>query len=272
MIGDCFLRVRQHHRAAAEHRAQEDLQAAVAAHVIERGPDRRRTWRWPFRKDCPGKPGERVTDDLRCAGRAGREQQPFGLGSDRGWTSRLHRQPSSNDQGNAEVLPEGGVVADHGVNLGIGNHRREMFGPQVRRTQQHAAHDAIEFEHHKRGGELICHRDQHRSAGKFRGTAGKNAAGHQIGDGNDRASVGQRATRSAFSQMVSKRHRECGVRGSMPSLSSSRATRIAKHSESRPESSSTRSSVNDATRTCCSAAISSIKQAIVNLMDTSHSR
>ena len=39
MLGNRLAGARQHERNAAEHRAQENLQAAVAADVVERAPD-----------------------------------------------------------------------------------------------------------------------------------------------------------------------------------------------------------------------------------------
>ena len=64
VIRDGFSGLRQHHRSAADHRAQEYLQAAVAADVVERRPGRVRVARSPFGDDCAGKSIERMSDDL----------------------------------------------------------------------------------------------------------------------------------------------------------------------------------------------------------------
>src|ERR1700730_11476498 len=57
------------------------------------------------------------------------------------------------------------------------------------------------------------------------------------------------------------------VNGSMPRSSSSRATRIAKLSESKPVSWSDRSSTSGDSVTCCSTAICCIADTILDLTD-----
>ena len=59
-------------------------------------------------------------------------------------------------------------------------------------------------------------------------------------------------------------------KGSRPSLSSRRATRIAKHSESRPESSRTSSSESGASVLACSSATRRISDIIVNFAVIAH--
>ncbi len=78
VIGERLMRIRQHHRAAGEHGAEEDLQAAIAADVVECGPHRRRSARRTFGDDGAGECFQRMPGDLRHAGRARGEHQPFG--------------------------------------------------------------------------------------------------------------------------------------------------------------------------------------------------
>ena len=88
MIGDRLAGARQHQRRAADDRAQKYLQAAVAADVVERAPHDGavETLSGADRRD---QAGQAVHRHLRHAGRAGREQHPFG----RHLRQRMLRQP-----------------------------------------------------------------------------------------------------------------------------------------------------------------------------------
>ena len=70
VIGEGFARLRQHHRAAADDGAQENLQAAIAADVVEGGPDRRRAARRAvarrWRRSIPPAYGRRSSARPRC--------------------------------------------------------------------------------------------------------------------------------------------------------------------------------------------------------------
>ncbi len=77
MIADRLAGAGQNKRNAAEHRAQENLQAAIAADVVERTPDRIVADRPATKRR--GQAGERMHHHFRHAGGARREHHPIGL-------------------------------------------------------------------------------------------------------------------------------------------------------------------------------------------------
>jgi hypothetical protein len=78
MIADRLVGAREHQRCPVDQRAEEYLQAAVAADVVERSPDHRRRMAG-VALDRAGEPGERMHHHLGRAARAGREHHPFGV-------------------------------------------------------------------------------------------------------------------------------------------------------------------------------------------------
>ena len=125
---DRLVGARQHQRAAAEQGAQEDLQAAIAADVVERAPDHRRVIGLRA-SDRRGQGRRDVHDHLRHAGGAGGEQHPFGmqlstLGRAPAITSGM--QTTGGGVGAEECRPF--AAADNRVDAGLGDHIREMVG------------------------------------------------------------------------------------------------------------------------------------------------
>ncbi len=78
MIGDRLAGAGENQRRAAAHRAEIDLQAAVAADVVERAPNVGAVGR-ARGAHGGGEPFEIVHDHLRHAGRARGHQHPFGV-------------------------------------------------------------------------------------------------------------------------------------------------------------------------------------------------
>ena len=73
---------------------------------------------------------------------------------------------------------------DDGVDLGVGDHGRQMLGGKIGRAQDEPPRDAVELDQGERGGELIAGRDQDRTPGELGETAAEAGAVHQIGQGD----------------------------------------------------------------------------------------
>ena len=108
-------------------RAQEDLQAAIAADVVERAPDHGGVRL--LRGDGAGQPSERVHDHFRHAGGAGRQHHPFGLADAaaelRPARSRRAARPDRQIERRAR---RSRLVLDDRIDLGAGDHGGEMAG------------------------------------------------------------------------------------------------------------------------------------------------
>ena len=70
VVGNGLTGLGQHQRTAADDRAQENLQAAIAADVVEGRPDRSRAAGRTVGGDRAGQAFERMADDFRQAQRA----------------------------------------------------------------------------------------------------------------------------------------------------------------------------------------------------------
>jgi hypothetical protein len=71
---------------------------------------------------------------------------------------------------------------DHdGVRFRSGRDAGKLFGPQVRRTQDHAPRDAVKFDQCEGGRQLIARRDQYRTAAQ-RFELRKNGAFGKLGE------------------------------------------------------------------------------------------
>ena len=143
-------------------RAQKDLHAAIAADVVESAPDRRRTPRGAFGDDRAGEAFERVADDLRHAGRARGQHQPFGGALGLRGPRRRHRQARGHHQRNVLVGPSLRLIGDDGIDVGIVDQCFQMVGIEVGRAQQHAPREPVDLDHGEAGQQLARHRQQHR--------------------------------------------------------------------------------------------------------------
>ena len=142
-----LARARQHQRRAAEHGTQVDLQAAVAADVIERAPHHARCGR--LARQRAGQAREGVGDELRGAGRARGEKYP--LGGER----RLPIDLAGHGRG-IQVRELHACPGDRG-DLG------ERLGAELRRGEHQPARDAIELEQRDGGAQLLAHGEKHRA-------------------------------------------------------------------------------------------------------------
>ena len=149
MIDDRLAGLREDQRTVAEHGAQEDLQAAVAADIVKCCPDGRlfARRRDPDRR---GQPGEAVHDHLRDARRPRGQEHPFGCDFVRGFaTTGPDRQAAAGDDGQVERRE--GLrcgVGDDRVHFGIGDDGGEIFGAEIRRRH----HDPSCERHRVRSG------------------------------------------------------------------------------------------------------------------------
>ena len=152
--------IRQHHRAATGDGPQEDLQAAVAADIVEGAPDRDRRSSGR-RSDCGRQAGKCVAHDLRDAGRAGCQQQParldFRCSLERGAGRQRQRQT-----GGESVAHRGGAFAckNHGVDVGTRAQFTQIVQPDIGRAQQHLRGKPVELDHRSGCRQLVVGEDQ----------------------------------------------------------------------------------------------------------------
>ena len=196
-LANRLQRARQHHRAAAQHRTQENLQAAIAAHVVERAPyrtvaERARGRHRPGRG--AGQRRQRMTHQFGNTGRARGEQNPFSFvhrlavrhaGSDRG--ARRH------EYGRAQLGC--GPVADHGIDLRRRHHARQMCRRYIGRAQHDAPRDTVEFDQRQCRRQLVARRQQHRPAAQLGEPPAERRAARQRGEADARVLVRQPALR-----------------------------------------------------------------------------
>ena len=185
MIGDRLAGARQHQRRAADDRAQKDLQAAIAADVVERAPHDGAVETLPG-ADRRDQAGKAVHRHLRHAGRAGREQHPFGrhlrqrklLGRDDG-------RRANDTHWKIECRLARRARVDHdGVGLGAGEQSVKMIGCGIGRQDRQPARHAVELDQRQRTRELARRRDDDRAAGKLRKPAAKTRSVRELIDAN----------------------------------------------------------------------------------------
>ncbi|MGY4598877.1 hypothetical protein ACVWXL_006623 [Bradyrhizobium sp. GM22.5] len=199
------MRIGQHHRAAREDGAEEYLQAAIAADVVERRPYRRGSARRAFGDDGAGECFQRMADDFRHARRARGEHQPFRGAFGPGRRCGLKRQLCGDDQRHASLGPAIGLVGDNGIDPGIRHQRVEMRRVEIRRAQQHAAGNTVELDHGKTRSELVGQFQQHRAAGQLAQAATQDRLRQDIRQRHDIVRVRQRAAGQLRAEMVAER-------------------------------------------------------------------
>ena len=205
VIRDGFPGLRQHHRSAADHGAQENLQAAVAADVVQRRPGRVRVARRPVGDDRAGQPIERMSDDLRQPGRARGQHQPLGRAFGLPSRGRPFGQAGADDQVRASIASVQRPIGDDGVDLGIRKQGLDAIRIEVGRAQKHAAGDAVEFDHRERGQQLPRRRKQHRSAGQLAGSADQAAVPENVGQRYAVPGIGNRAALQLRAEIFAQR-------------------------------------------------------------------
>ena len=143
VVGDGLSSARQNQRTRAHDAAQEDLQPAIAAHVVEGRPDD--ALLVPLhRGDRACQAFETVHHELRHAGRAGCQQQPFGRTMTRRRLARRDRQPTSDARQVEAGESLGLSIGDDELGRGRRSDRGEILGRQIARTQGDAARQPVE--------------------------------------------------------------------------------------------------------------------------------
>ncbi|MEY9591626.1 hypothetical protein ABIA06_003917 [Bradyrhizobium yuanmingense] len=204
VIGERLMGIGQHQRTAGEDGTEKDLQAAIAADVVERCPDRCRSARWAFGDDRAGQRFQRMAGDLWHPRGARGEHQPFGAARGLGRRGGLRRQLRGDDQRHAGRRPEFGLVGDDGIDPGIRDQGVEMRRVEVRRTQQHAAGDAVELDHGKAGPELVRQLEQHGTARELVQPPAQNSVRQDARQRYDIMRIGDGAAFQLRAQMVAK--------------------------------------------------------------------
>ncbi len=212
---DTFARLRQDHRAATDQGAEQNLQAAIAADVVERAPHCIMGHAQAvIDRACQG--CQRVHQHFGPAGGAGGEQHPFGAGvSDMRLAGARDGQAAIMQRQSGGL--RAGVIGECQLRLRVGDDERQVRGCQVRRAEDDAARDAVQFKGGERRGPLLFRENEHRLVparikikiygcaavefGKFHGSisVGDNAPGRQSGGGDkvpQRCSVRQKLPRT----------------------------------------------------------------------------
>ena len=160
-IADGLIDIGKHHGAAAGQRTQQDLQAPIAANVIERAPD----GRLPAQAICQRshQTGERMDRELRTASGPRREQHPFGFdGTISNGTGRDDPIGAGNEVcGVCDLRGWSGSVGHNGVDLGVRHRGQQMFRREVRSTQHQPPGDAIQLHQSQGSRQLPLGRDHH---------------------------------------------------------------------------------------------------------------
>ena len=114
-----------------QHRAEEDLQAAVAADVVERAPDGAPSA--GLGAHGRSETGEVVHDHLRHAGRAGSHEHPLGARAWCGSSDRFDRQRTDDANGKVKCRVRRGCrIDDDGIDTGHRYDRRQDGQPRHR--------------------------------------------------------------------------------------------------------------------------------------------
>ncbi len=158
-------RTREHQRATRQHRAQIDLQAAVAADVVERAPDRVRVRRLAGQESRETR--QAMGHELGSTGRAGSQQNPLARRDLAPLARGRHRAalqaPQAMDgPGRAGMVHR--TVRQGEIRIRARGDLRQALRTQVGRTQHQAARDAVELEQRKRRAHLLAQRQQYGAA------------------------------------------------------------------------------------------------------------
>ncbi len=207
MIGDRLAGARQHQRRAADDRAQKYLQAAIAADVVERAPDDGAVE--TSGADRRDQAGQAVHRHLRHAGRAGREQYPFGQHMrQRLLFGRGDGRRTNDAHRKIECRVVQRTRVDHdGVGLGTGDQSGQVIGRRIGRQNRHAARHAVELDQRQRRRELARRRDHNRAVRKLGKAAAKTCSARQMVDAKPRRAIPEELLRRSIDDATSKRRR-----------------------------------------------------------------
>ncbi|MEY9748111.1 hypothetical protein ABIF65_007485 [Bradyrhizobium japonicum] len=205
VIAERFMRIGQHHRGAGENRAQENLQAAIAANVVECRPDRRGSARRAFGDDGARQCFQRMAGDFWYARRAGRQHQPLGGAFGPGRRGGLKRQLRGDNERDCLCGPLRRLVGDDSIDLGVRDQRIKMRRIKIGRAQQHAPCDTIELDHGEPRFELVRQLEQDRAARQLTQTAAQNRMPEDVRQRYHMVGIGDRAALELRAQIVAER-------------------------------------------------------------------
>ncbi len=164
-VGRGLLCVGQHHARAAGQGAQQHLQPAIAADVVEGGPDQGLAGPL-FRGHGAGQGVKRVGHHLGPAGGARGEHDPLGASA-----AVPNRDGLGAVDGVAGHLSRQGVrdlaVVQQGVDPGLGADGRQVGGVEIGRAQHQPRGQAVELDQGQGGGKLAAGAHQHRAPGQL---------------------------------------------------------------------------------------------------------
>ena len=139
-------------------RAQENRQAAIAPHVVERAPHHR-----VFAAHGTGERRQIMHHEFRHAGRAGGEQDPLGgVACAPFGRSRREFLAARHDAQAERVMA--GMIGDDRFGLGRRGNRGEVRRRHARRAKNHAPRNAVELDEDERRRELILRRQENRAS------------------------------------------------------------------------------------------------------------
>ena len=214
MIGNRLAGAGKNERSAAEHRAQENLQSAITADVVERAPYRRGVG-GTAAGDGRREPGKVVHHHLRHARRARGQQHPFGAnGNRRRLVERNDRRRAGDANGERERRMRSRTVVGHDrIDFGCRHHGAEMIGLDIGRQDHQAPRDAVELDQRQRRRQLARGRHQDRTARQIREPAAKTClaiqagAASKIGETNGSGAVPNKSRRRRVRDIGPQRRR-----------------------------------------------------------------
>src|SRR5881296_2088939 len=183
-----LLEARQYQRSPAEQGAQENLQTAVTANIVERAPD---GWccRCPPAADRCRQAQQRVHDELRLTGRPGSEEDPFRFVLFVPLRRGRRKSRAAPDERSDPFTPGFGRIP-------IGHERIDrcgrfdewnVLGRQVGRTENESSRDAIKFDERQGGRELVTGRDEYGAPAKLAEASTEARSVDQIAQSNARS-------------------------------------------------------------------------------------
>jgi hypothetical protein len=155
----------QRQRAQAGDRAQENLQAAITADVVERRPILHRGLR-RVRRDRAGQRRQRMDDHFRVARGSRCQQHPFGrVTAERLSRARLQWQRAGREKRNGRDLRRLALPAiDDGIGFGVADDGAQMPGLEIGRAENDAARPTVELDQRGGGLQLVARHQDDRTA------------------------------------------------------------------------------------------------------------
>ncbi len=158
----------QHQRAPAKERAQKNLQAAISPDVVEGAPHRGAGQRVAL-SDRARQARQRVHDQLRRAGRPGRQEDPLRLMASPalGIGGREPRATRDDDPHAGSAGRRHRPIGHEGIHRRGRDDVRQMLRRQIGRAKNQPSGDAIELDERQGRRQLIAGGDQDGTAAQL---------------------------------------------------------------------------------------------------------